>query len=218
MDYVLRSGHSGESCHNYRGAGAMTTKTLGIDIGSTSLKLCLLSDAPEDRVEHAILAHEGHLAGTLTRLFEIIGLGAAASVRGVVTGAEGRRRIALPDVITAVAIERALEALALRPRAVVSMGGEDLVVYVLDSRGRIVGTYAGNKCASGTGEFFRQQLGRMNLRLEDINDVCEGASVHPISARCSVFMKSDCTHRQHLRRQRKTQTRLFHQTRKPTGR
>jgi predicted CoA-substrate-specific enzyme activase len=195
MDYAVRSGFSAESWQHHRRADAMTTQTLGIDIGSTSLKVCLLSDAPDGGVEHAVLAHEGNLVGTLTRLFHELGLGAASSVRGVVTGTEGRRRIALPDVISAVAIERALEALELQPRAVVSMGGEDLVVYVLNSRGRIVNTYAGNKCASGTGEFFRQQLGRMNLRLEDINDVCQGAAVHPISARCSVFMKSDCTHR-----------------------
>ena len=174
----------------------MTNKTLGIDIGSTSLKLCLLSDHPETTASSTrSLPHEGNLVGTLTRLFDRLGLGTASLVRGLVTGTEGRRRIALPEVIAAVAIERALEALELQPRAVVSMGGEDLVVYVLNSRGRIVNTYAGNKCASGTGEFFRQQLGRMNLRLEDINEICEGASVHPISARCSVFMKSDCTHR-----------------------
>ena len=56
-------------------------------------------------------------------------------------------------------------------------------------------TIAGNKCASGTGEFFRQQLGRMDLRLEDLDEAALGARVLKISARCSVFMKSDCTHR-----------------------
>ncbi len=171
----------------------MTDKTLGIDIGSTTLKLCLLS--PEGDDTHAVLPHDGDLPGTLTRLFDSLGDQATAPMRGVVTGTEGRHRIQLPEVIAAVAIESGLEGLSLQPRAVVSMGGEDLVVYVLDRRGRIVNTYSGNKCASGTGEFLRQQLGRMNLRLEDINDVCEGACVHPISARCSVFMKSDCTHR-----------------------
>ena len=175
----------------------MTNKTLGIDIGSTSLKLCVLSAHRAGDVEQAMLPHEGDLEGTLARLFDRLGLqsGVSRSIQGLVTGTEGRRRIALPEVIAAVAIERGLEALQLQPRAVVSMGGEDLVVYVLDRRGRIVNTYAGNKCASGTGEFLRQQLGRMNLRLENINEICDGAHAHPISARCSVFMKSDCTHR-----------------------
>lgn len=169
----------------------MTEKTLGIDIGSTTLKLCLVSQ--DTGIEHAILPHEGDLPGTLALLMDR--LRAVRPLRGVVTGTEGRHRVDLPEVIAAVAIESGLDALNLKPRAVVSMGGEDLVVYVLNDRGRIVNTYSGNKCASGTGEFFRQQLGRMNLRIEDINDVCVGARPHRISARCSVFMKSDCTHR-----------------------
>jgi predicted CoA-substrate-specific enzyme activase len=169
----------------------MTEKTLGIDIGSTTLKLCIVSQ--DNGIEHAILTHEGNLSGTLTMLMDR--LGAVRPLRGIVTGNEGRHRVELPEVIAAVAIESGLDAVNLKPRAVVSMGGEDLVVYVLNDRGRIVNTYSGNKCASGTGEFFRQQLGRMNLRIEDINDVCDGARAHRISARCSVFMKSDCTHR-----------------------
>ena len=162
--------------------GAMVDKALGIDIGSTTLKLCLLSQ--DGGVEHAMLAHEGDLPGTLAAP---PGQPRSSPRRcvGIVTGTEGRHRIPLPEVIAAVAIESGLEALELKPRAVVSMGGEDLVVYILNGRGHIVNTYAGNKCASGTGEFLRQQLGRMNLKLEDINEICAGASVHRLSARCS---------------------------------
>jgi len=169
----------------------MTEKTLGIDTGSTTLKVCVLS--PDGGVEHAVLPHDGDLPGTLERLMS--GLDVTAQMRALVTGTEGRHRLELPEVIAAVAIESGLLALGLAPRAVVSMGGEDLVVYVLNDRGRIVNTYSGNKCASGTGEFLRQQLGRMDLRLEDLNQICEGAHVLRLSSRCSVFMKSDCTHR-----------------------
>jgi predicted CoA-substrate-specific enzyme activase len=171
----------------------MTDQALGIDIGSTTLKLCLLS--PGGKTTHAMLAHEGNLPGTLARLLDGLGAEALAGVKGLVTGTEGRNRIALPEVIAAVAIEAGLMALDLRPNAVVSMGGEDLVVYTVNRQGHIVNTYSGNKCASGTGEFLRQQLGRMNMRLDDMNEACDGARVYPISARCSVFMKSDCTHR-----------------------
>jgi len=171
----------------------MAEKTLGIDIGSTTLKLCLLSN--DGKVENEVLAHDGDLPGTLTRLFERLPDKVVRPTQGIVTGTEGRKRIRLPEVIAAVAIEAGLDALNLKPRAVVSMGGEDLVVYVLNRQGRIVNTYSGNKCASGTGEFLRQQLGRMNLKLCDINEVCDGARVLSLSARCSVFMKSDCTHR-----------------------
>ncbi|MFH1438223.1 MAG: BadF/BadG/BcrA/BcrD ATPase family protein, partial [Pseudomonadota bacterium] len=171
----------------------MREKTLGIDIGSTTLKLCLLSR--DGSTDHAMLAHEGNLSGTLAQLLDGLGAEDLRGVKGMVTGTEGRHRVAVPEVIAAVAIEAGLKALNLKPNAVVSMGGEDLVVYTVNRRGLIVNTYAGNKCASGTGEFLRQQLGRMDMRLDDMSEACEGARAYPLSARCSVFMKSDCTHR-----------------------
>ncbi len=167
---------------------------IGIDVGSTNVKVCCLEgDAPQ---RFGVLAHEGNLGAAVARLVTELELTARFdTARALVTGAEGRHRIRLPEVIAPVAIERGLAALGLLPRAVVSMGGEDLVVYALDAHGRIVSTFAGNKCASGTGEFFRQQLGRMDLGLADLDRVAAGATVHKLSARCSVFMKSDCTHR-----------------------
>jgi predicted CoA-substrate-specific enzyme activase len=75
------------------------------------------------------------------------------------------------------------------------MGGEDLVVYSLDKSGKIINNFSGNKCASGTGEFLKQQLARMDMTIEDIDKVPDDAKVYSLSTRCSVFMKSDCTHR-----------------------
>src|SRR4030042_1219099 len=71
----------------------------------------------------------------------------------------------------------------------------NFVEYTIDSDGKIVTNFSGNKCASGTGEFFKQQLGRMDMTLADVENVPEGSKVHHLSARCSVFMKSDCTHK-----------------------
>ena len=75
------------------------------------------------------------------------------------------------------------------------VGGESLVVYAIGAGRRITTTFSGSKCASGTGEFLRQQLTRMDMRLSDVNAVPDAARVLPLSTRCSVFMKSDCTHR-----------------------
>jgi predicted CoA-substrate-specific enzyme activase len=176
-----------------RGEGATPACTaLGIDVGSVSVKACGLAGAS---VLHASVAHEGDVEAALEEALHALALGEGAAPAALATGGAGRRRIDVPDVIAPLAIEAALEALALRPRAVVSLGGEDLVVHILDGSGRVQTTYAGNKCASGTGEFFRQQLGRMDLDVADLDAVTEGARVLKLSARCSVFMKSDCTHR-----------------------
>lgn len=172
---------------------APLSAALGIDIGSVNVKVCLLDG--EGRPRHAVVAHEGDLGAALDEAFSRVDLIRNEAPLAMATGGTGRQRLAIPDLIAPLAIETALSAKGLRPRAVVSMGGEDLVVYVLDPAGRIQTCYAGNKCASGTGEFFRQQLGRMDLAIEDLDRAAEGAKVIKLSARCSVFMKSDCTHR-----------------------
>ncbi len=168
-------------------------RTLGIDIGSVNVKVCLLDDDGTPR--HAVVAHEGDLDAALKEAFGRIALLPGDLLPAMATGGTGRSRLAVPDLIPPIAIEAALRSKGLRPRAVVSLGGEDMVVSVFDNAGRIQTSYAGNKCASGTGEFFRQQLGRMDLSLEDLDRAVDGAAVHKLSARCSVFMKSDCTHR-----------------------
>ncbi|MDR2693823.1 MAG: fibrobacter succinogenes major paralogous domain-containing protein [Chitinispirillales bacterium] len=45
----------------------------------------------------------------------------------------------------------------------ISSGGETQLVYVINSKGGISSVHSGNKCASGTGEFFLQQIRRMGL-------------------------------------------------------
>jgi predicted CoA-substrate-specific enzyme activase len=79
-------------------------------------------------------------------------------------------------------------------RAVVSAGGETFMVYTLNEEHRISGILTGNKCASGTGEFYLQQIKRMKLKLEESIKLAHLGEVYPVSGRCSVFCKSDCTH------------------------
>ncbi|MBN1829888.1 MAG: activase, partial [Deltaproteobacteria bacterium] len=50
------------------------------------------------------------------------------------------------------------------------------------------------KCASGAGEFFLQQLRRMNVSLEEAAEWSARETPYHVSGRCSVFCKSDCTH------------------------
>ncbi|MGE5198660.1 MAG: acyl-CoA dehydratase activase, partial [Rhodospirillaceae bacterium] len=173
-------------------ADTVAFRGVGIDVGAVTVKVCGLEDGA---VRSAVVAHEGDIQSALDTCFADLALGGPAAPPAVVTGGAGRHRIDAAGVIASSAIEAALAALDLRPRAVVSLGGEDLVVYLIDGRGRVQTTIAGNKCASGTGEFFRQQLGRMDLGLEDLDQAADGARALKLSARCSVFMKSDCTHR-----------------------
>src|SRR6056297_2009532 len=164
---------------------------LGINIGSTSVKLALHDG--ENLLWHKTAPHDGNVANTLKRLFNDADI--PPHTRAIVTGNEGRQLLNLPGVIESVCIEEALSSMDDQCDAVVSMGGEDLVVYTIDDSNSIITSFSGNKCAAGTGEFFKQQLGRMDMTLADIQTLPAESRVMKLSTRCSVFMKSDCTHR-----------------------
>ncbi len=165
-------------------------RSVGINIGSSSLKTVLLEDGKE--IWSEVIPHEGDFQSAVVNMLAEQNFG--EDIPLLVTGTEGRYLVAANSVIEPVCIEKALEVKGLDVDAVVCLGGEDLVVYTIENR-RITNNFSGSKCASGTGEFFKQQLGRMDMTLDQVNDVPVDSKVCSLSARCSVFMKSDCTHK-----------------------
>lgn len=166
-------------------------KTLGINIGTSSVKVVLLED--RKLVLQKILAHEGSFQETLRQILRNNDI--PQGINTLVTGTGGRYLFRINNVIESVCIEESLKKFDFSADAVVSLGGEDFVVYTIDPDGKIITSHSGNKCASGTGEFFKQQLGRMDMTLSEGLNIPEGCKVYPLSSRCSVFMKSDCTHK-----------------------
>lgn len=165
--------------------------SLGINIGSSSIKAVLLDE--EKIIWHKTLPHEGNFLNTIETILNNQNI--PADVKVLATGTEGRYLLNMNSVIESICIEEALSDLEERVDAVISLGGENFIVYTIDEDLKIISEFSGNKCASGTGEFFKQQLGRMNMTIADIKDIPPGSKVSALSSRCSVFMKSDCTHK-----------------------
>jgi predicted CoA-substrate-specific enzyme activase len=114
----------------------------------------------------------------------------------VVTGRKFKELINSYSVSEPEAVETAVKFLDLNreEKAIASLGSESFIVYHLNSKGSIDNVITGNKCASGTGEFFLQQINRMDLSLKETGDLKEEGKPYSVSGRCSVFCKSDCTH------------------------
>jgi predicted CoA-substrate-specific enzyme activase len=165
--------------------------SVGINIGSSSIKAVLIDG--ETILFHKVIEHEGDFLSVLKKIIYSDEIPQDSKI--LVTGTEGRYLINTNNVIESICIEEAVKKLNIKADAVVSLGGENFIVYTIDENGKIVTNFSGNKCASGTGEFFKQQLGRMDLNLSVIDSIPESAKPHPLSSRCSVFMKSDCTHK-----------------------
>ena len=114
----------------------------------------------------------------------------------VVTGKKFRNLINAFSISEPEAIEESVKYFKLNGEefAIASLGGESFIVYQLNNSGNIDNVITGNKCASGTGEFFLQQIRRMNLNVDEAVQISKNNKPYSVSGRCSVFCKSDCTH------------------------
>ena len=139
--------------------------------------------------------HEGNPREVITNLLNNIDTDKFDGV--VVTGRRFKELIDLETISEPQAAELALKFINKDKKsynAIISAGGETFMVYQLDNSGKISKVFTGNKCASGTGEFFLQQTRRMGVNMEEAIEFGQGETPHVVSGRCSVFCKSDCTH------------------------
>ncbi|MFO7881934.1 MAG: acyl-CoA dehydratase activase [Kosmotogaceae bacterium] len=160
-------------------------KYIGLCVGSSSISYC-----SDNQSRH--LPHGGDPKKILSGLLEDFD----DSSTIIATGRKGKRVLDLPQVSEVEATEIAYGKLKSRygnVDAVVSAGGENFTLYRVNEKGLITGIFTGNKCASGTGEFFLQQIERMGISLDYANTV-DTEKNYELSSRCSVFCKSDCTH------------------------
>ncbi|MFP4199564.1 MAG: acyl-CoA dehydratase activase, partial [Halanaerobium sp.] len=171
--------------------------TIGICMGASNIKIVKTTRNSDNLkvLDHNSLPHQGNAAKTLKEV--LAGFNLEADDNFAVTGRKFKEFVDFPSISEPEATELAYQAIKNNypaVEAIVSAGGETFMVYELDENGSIADVHSGNKCASGTGEFFLQQLKRMNISLEEAMQSAQTDNPYQLSGRCSVFCKSDCTH------------------------
>ncbi len=172
-------------------------KILGICLGASTVSIAELQylNTTAQIVSSCVRPHEGNPQKTLQDALSSYDL--KTFNRIAATGRKFRELLNVTSISEPEAVEyacRHLQPPGISCPAVVSAGGETFMAYVMNRRGQISNVLTGNKCASGTGEFFLQQLRRMNVSLDEAAGFAATETPHPVSGRCSVFCKSDCTH------------------------
>lgn len=162
----------------------------GLEIGAVSVKR--VRTCADGGIETSVIRHEGNPAKKMKDILS--GFTSADHRRIVVTGQAARHMFDLPYVPESECIEKALAHYRLTPDILLSLGGETFTVYTLKN-GQIKNIIPSSKCAAGTGEFVVQQLQRMNMTLEEGIAESRNGSIVPLAARCSVYCKSDATHK-----------------------
>jgi len=165
---------------------------LGCDIGSTTVKTVLLSDAD------AVLAgfYERHFSDIPQTLVKMLASASEitknAPVRCVFTGSGGfnfAERLGVSFLQEVIAVSRACLKKTPDADVCVEIGGEDAkIIYFADT----LELRMNGICAGGTGSFIDQMAYLMQTDALGLNDLAAKADiVYPIAARCGVFAKSD---------------------------
>ncbi len=165
---------------------------LGIDVGSTTVKLAVLNDG-NGIVYAKYQRHHTDVRACARSLFE----GAAsllpeAQMTCAITGSGGlllSQWLGLEFVQEVIASKRAVETLIPQTDVAIELGGEDAKIIYFDSgiEQRMNGT-----CAGGTGAFIDQMATLLHTDAAGLNELAARAvNIYPIASRCGVFAKTD---------------------------
>ena len=176
--------------------GAPVPVALGVDVGSTSTNLVLVS-TDGVLLDAQYLRTRGNpkqaVRDGLASLAQRVG-GRACVVAAGVTGS-GRTMIgkligadAVRDEITAQA--RAAAAADSQVDTVFEIGGQDSK-YISLVAGQVADFQMNKVCAAGTGSFVEEQAARLGIALPDYGSLALSAE-HPVELgeRCTVFMET----------------------------
>ncbi len=172
--------------------------SLGICIGATTIsavKIVNKGNGKKEISEVYLNPHNGNPRDAVAEALSSFDM--KNGIRVAVTGRKFRHFLNLSSISEPEAVETALSNVNSKfekLNAVVSAGGENFLVYVIGADGKICSIQTGNKCASGTGDFYVQQLRRMGITLDEAVEFECHEKPYKVSGRCSVFCKSDCTH------------------------
>ncbi|HIT65081.1 MAG TPA: 2-hydroxyacyl-CoA dehydratase [Candidatus Ventrimonas merdavium] len=166
--------------------------TLGIDIGSTTVKIAVL----DSRQNLLFADYERHyaniqetLALLLSRAKDQLG---ELTVSPTITGSGGltlSTHLDVPFTQEVVAVATALQDYAPQTDVAIELGGEDAkIIYFtggIDQRMNGI-------CAGGTGSFIDQMASLLQTDASGLNEYAKNYQmIYPIAARCGVFAKSD---------------------------
>ncbi|MGN0156875.1 MAG: acyl-CoA dehydratase activase-related protein [Lachnospiraceae bacterium] len=167
--------------------------TLGIDIGSTTVKIAILDE------NHTLLFadYERHFANIkdtlctlLKKAYDQLG---NITLHPMITGSGGltlANHLGVPFVQEVIAVASSLQEFAPKTDVAIELGGEDAKIIYFEN-GNVEQRMNGI-CAGGTGSFIDQMASLLQTDASGLNEYAKNySSLYTIAARCGVFAKTD---------------------------
>ncbi|MDD3173632.1 MAG: acyl-CoA dehydratase activase-related protein [Herbinix sp.] len=170
----------------------MLINKLGIDIGSTTVKIVIINDDGKilfsDYERHFANIQET-LSGLIAKAKEALG---DLTVSPMITGSGGltiSKHLDIPFVQEVVAVSTSLQDYAPQTDVAIELGGEDAkIIYFTNG----IDQRMNGICAGGTGSFIDQMASLLKTDASGLNEYSKNyQAIYPIAARCGVFAKTD---------------------------
>ena len=166
---------------------------LGIDIGSTTVKIAILDDKDElifsDYKRHFANIQET-LSDLLHKAFDETG---EIMVSPMITGSGGltlAKHLDIDFVQEVIAVSTSLTHYAPQTDVAIELGGEDAKIIYFEN-GNVEQRMNGI-CSGGTGSFIDQMASLIQTDASGLNEYAKNYhEIYPIAARCGVFAKTD---------------------------
>ena len=170
-----------------------TLYPLGIDIGSTTVKIAVLNEQHEllfSDYERHFADIQNTLAELLDKAYQKLG---EIQVSPVITGSGGltlANHLEVPFVQEVIAVSTSLQEMAPKTDVAIELGGEDAKIIYFE--GGNVEQRMNGICAGGTGSFIDQMASLLQTDAPGLNEYAKNyKALYPIAARCGVFAKTD---------------------------
>ena len=166
---------------------------LGIDIGSTTVKIAVLNE----QNEMLFADYERHFANIRETLSDLLSKAKEAvgnlRLAPVITGSGGltlAKHLGIPFVQEVISVSTALQDYAPQTDVAIELGGEDAKIIYFE--GGNVEQRMNGICAGGTGSFIDQMASLLQTDAPGLNTYAKDyKALYPIAARCGVFAKTD---------------------------
>jgi (R)-2-hydroxyacyl-CoA dehydratese activating ATPase len=169
---------------------------IGTDVGSSRTKVAVL-DAGRNLIGWAIQKSGTDFTATadqcLAQALQMAGAGASAIANAISTG-YGRNNVAYArDSRTEIGCHASgCYHYFPRPITVIDIGGQDNKVIKLDNAGRRTGFKMNRKCAAGTGAFLEEMSARLDIPLDQMNDLASRSTdMVKLGSFCTVFSATE---------------------------
>lgn len=167
--------------------------SLGIDIGSTTVKIAVI-DSQNNILFSEYKRHYANIRETLYSLLsnakEVTG---NIDVHPMITGSGGltlANHLKVPFIQEVISVATALKEMAPKTDVAIELGGEDAKIIYFE--GGNVEQRMNGICAGGTGSFIDQMASLLQTDASGLNEYAKTyKSLYAIAARCGVFAKTD---------------------------